>query len=243
MSKAIGIHPSPNASTRSITFGPFPPTSTGGYGCCTGFGHEYKRREVDVAAVVLGDLRGPDRLHREHALAEQRAACRGIGAVVGDLLGLPACADPELEPTMTQRVDARDFLREGDRVALDDEADRGAERDARGGRGRRAEREERVERPVVVPGEAAGLRREGDSRACGCARRGTAHRTRAPRPPDRARAARWHPRLRTWPRRPASRDVTARARPCDCESRDVEVACCTTPGSSDPPCSDPTGEP
>jgi hypothetical protein len=39
----LGNHASPNDSTRSSTPGPFPPTSTGGWGRWAGFGHDQIR--------------------------------------------------------------------------------------------------------------------------------------------------------------------------------------------------------
>ncbi len=39
----LGNHASPNATTRSSTVGPLPPTSTGGCGVCAGFGHDQIR--------------------------------------------------------------------------------------------------------------------------------------------------------------------------------------------------------
>src|SRR3954452_19173052 len=46
--------------------------------------------EVDVAAVELRLLLGPDRAHRLHALVHDRPAGRSVDVVVGDLLGDPA---------------------------------------------------------------------------------------------------------------------------------------------------------
>ena len=91
------------------------------------------RVEVDVLAVVLGLVLGPDRLHRLRPLAHEREPPPRVGAVVLHLLLVPAGADPEQEAAAGEAVEARDLLRGHDRVALDDQADPGADQQALGG--------------------------------------------------------------------------------------------------------------
>src|SRR5438445_4863286 len=114
--------------------------------------------EADKLAVKLGLALGPDLLHGEHALAEQSPARLPLRAVVLHLLGVPAAADAEEEATARQPVEGGDLLGRGDRVALDDEADAGAELQAPGRRGRRHERDEGVVGRPVVSREGAPAR-------------------------------------------------------------------------------------
>jgi hypothetical protein len=71
--------------------------------------------------------------------------------VVAHLLAVPARADAELEPPVREEVDRRDLLRRGDRVALDDQADAGADPQTLRDGGDRRQRDERVERVPVPP--------------------------------------------------------------------------------------------
>jgi hypothetical protein len=73
----------------------------------------------------------PDFLHRLDALAHQLEACGERRAVVGHLLGVPAAADAEQQPTVGQPVDGGDLLGGVDGIALDHKADAGAELDGR----------------------------------------------------------------------------------------------------------------
>ena len=118
------------------------------------------RLEVDLFAVVLGALVGPDRLHRLDAFAHQAEAAIEIRAVVLHLLAVPAAADPEQEATVRDAIEACHFLREGERIALDDERDAGAELQRPGRRGRCREADEGVHHLVVV-GRHVAARREG----------------------------------------------------------------------------------
>ena len=83
--------------------------------------------EVDELAVVRGLVLGPDRLHRLDPLAHQREARARVGAVVVHLLEVPAGADAEEEAAAGELVERGDLLGGRDRVALDDQADAGAE--------------------------------------------------------------------------------------------------------------------
>jgi hypothetical protein len=81
--------------------------------------------------------------------------------VVGDLVVVPAGPDPEQESPVREQVQAGDGAGGRDRVALDHQADAGAELDAGGGRGDCGERDERVEGVLVLLRQraAAGPRR------------------------------------------------------------------------------------
>ena len=81
-------------------------------------------------------------------------------AVVLHLLRVPAAADAEEEAAVREVIEARHFLRRRDGIALDHEADAGAELELRRDRRRHRERDERI---VAVPvllrqGAAAGPR-------------------------------------------------------------------------------------
>src|SRR3954453_13841339 len=67
--------------------------------------------EVDVAAVELGLVLGPDRADRLYALIHDRPACRRVDAVVGDLFGDPAHADTEQHAPVREGVEAGERLR------------------------------------------------------------------------------------------------------------------------------------
>ena len=93
--------------------------------------------------------RRPDRLHRLDALAHQLPARVERGAVVFHLLGVPATADTEEEPTVRDMIDRGDLFRRGDRIALNDKTDPGADLEVLGGGGRCGERHERIHRLVI----------------------------------------------------------------------------------------------
>jgi hypothetical protein len=81
--------------------------------------------------------------------------------VIGHLLAVPAGADAEQEASARDVVERRHLLGESDRVALDDEADAGADQEPLGRRGGRSERDEGVEEAVIPARKlfAAGPRR------------------------------------------------------------------------------------
>ena len=116
-------------------------------------GHDQSGSKLDVLAVVLGLVLGPDLLHRQHLLAQLAEPRLVLGAVVLHLLAVPAGADPEQEAAARERIEARHLLRQDDGVALDDETDAGAHLEPLGrGRGRH-QRHERVEGVPVVLGQ------------------------------------------------------------------------------------------
>ena len=84
--------------------------------------------------MVAGLVGGPDLLDRLDPLAHDREPPRRVGAVVAHLLEVPAGADAEQHPPAGEPVDARHLLRGHDRVALDHQADPGAEPDPLGRR-------------------------------------------------------------------------------------------------------------
>ena len=75
--------------------------------------------------------------------------------MVGHLLAVPAGADPEQEPAVGDAVDRRDLLGGRDRVALDDQADAGADEQPLGRRRGGGQRDERVVDPPVLVGQLA----------------------------------------------------------------------------------------
>src|SRR5262249_62191734 len=93
--------------------------------------------EVHELAVELRLALGPDFLHREHALAQEPPAALPRRVVMSHLLPVPPAANPEEHAAVRQSIERRDFLRERDRIALDDEADAGAKPEALGRRTRR----------------------------------------------------------------------------------------------------------
>src|SRR6266849_3783804 len=82
----------------------------------------HHRRELDELAVVFRFRLRPDRPHRLDALPHHPEARLEVRPVVGHLLGVPAGADAEEEPSARDLVEARDLLGGLDRIALHDEA-------------------------------------------------------------------------------------------------------------------------
>ena len=112
------------------------------------------------------DVVVPQRAHREHVLAGDRAPFGHGDAVILDLVGVPAEPDAEHEPAVREVVEGRHGLRGDDRIALRDQADAGAD-DQPLRRGRRhRERDERVERALVLLAQlrVAGRRRRPPAR-------------------------------------------------------------------------------
>jgi hypothetical protein len=83
-------------------------------------GPGHHRRKVDELAVVFRLVVGPDRLHCLDLLAQLLEAGLVDRAVVFQLLGVPAAADPENEPPARDLIERGDELGRLDRVALDD---------------------------------------------------------------------------------------------------------------------------
>src|SRR4051812_13132899 len=114
--------------------------------------------EVDVAAVVGGLVLAPDRLHRLDALAHQPEAATRIRPVIQHLLAVPAGAHAKQEPSAGELVERCDLLGGRDWIALDDEADTGADQQAlRGGRSGR-ERDKGIVRVRVLARKLAARR-------------------------------------------------------------------------------------
>ena len=100
---------------------------TGGCGCCTGFGQAMIGAKSTNSPWYSGVVLGPDRLHRLDPLARQLVAGGEGGAVVLDLVRVPAIADAEQEAAAGDPVDRGHQLGGLDRVALHHQADAGAE--------------------------------------------------------------------------------------------------------------------
>ena len=114
--------------------------------------------EVDKLAVIFGDFLGPDFLHRLDALAQNLPALFEIGAVIFHLLGVPATADAEDDAAVGDDVERRDLFRQHDRIALDDEADTGAELDALGGYRGGGQSNELIVRVPILGGQITAAR-------------------------------------------------------------------------------------
>jgi len=69
--------------------------------------------------VILRLLGDPDLSHGPDAVGQQRHPGARLGAVIGHLHPVPARTDTEEKASGGQPVQARHFLRERDRVALD----------------------------------------------------------------------------------------------------------------------------
>ncbi len=108
------------------------------------------RVEVHELAVVLGLVLRPDLLHRLDPLAHELEAAARVGAVVAHLLAVPAGADAEQEAPAREPVERGDLLGGHDRIALDHQADAGAQLDALGRGRRERQRHERVQRVAVL---------------------------------------------------------------------------------------------
>src|SRR5207244_9763103 len=116
------------------------------------------RIEVDELAVVLRLVLRPDLLHREDPLAEEPEARLEGGPVFLHLFSVPPSPDAEQEASVGEQVEARDRLRQRDRIVLDDETDPGPELQVlrRGRRG--GEPDEWVERVGILLGQWAAAR-------------------------------------------------------------------------------------
>src|SRR3989449_104290 len=117
----------------------------------------HHRPELDELAVVFRFRLRPDRPHRLDALPHHPKARLEVRAVVGHLLGVPAGADAEEEPSARDLVEARDLLGGLDRIALHDEAHPGGDLQPGGGRGGGRERHEGVHHVVVLPRQLTAL--------------------------------------------------------------------------------------
>jgi hypothetical protein len=105
--------------------------------------------------VVAGLLVRPDLLAGLDALAQDPEPLRGVGAVVSHLLEVPARPDAEQQASAGEPVERGDGLRGGDRVPLDQQADRVADPDALGGVGHGGQGDERVVDPRVLARQLA----------------------------------------------------------------------------------------
>src|SRR6516165_7431651 len=98
-------------------------------------GHD--RVELHKLAVIFRLCLGPDRLHRFDLLAHLLHTRPKDGAVVLDLLLVPAAANAEQKAPARNLVERRDKLGGLDRVALDHQTDAGREFEPLGRTGRR----------------------------------------------------------------------------------------------------------
>ena len=121
-------------------------------------GVEPDRIEIDELAVELGLLLGPQRLHRQHALAQQLEARLIARAVILHLLDIPAAAHGKDEAAARELVEARHRFGGDDGIALRDERDAGAELE--GARRRRGEgqRDEGIVGVRIALGQLAAAR-------------------------------------------------------------------------------------
>ena len=97
-----------------MRFGPNPPITIGGSGCCTGFGSAGESVERVVRAEVReprADGGRPEAGDDLELLGQPLEALAGVGErdAVGRVLAVvPAGAEPELDPAVAHRVDLRD---------------------------------------------------------------------------------------------------------------------------------------
>ena len=70
--------------------------------------------EIHVVSVEFRFFLGPDRFHCQDLFPKDAPALFEIGAVVPHLLGVPAAADAENEPSSGQHVQSSDLLGGGD---------------------------------------------------------------------------------------------------------------------------------
>src|SRR5918993_1095664 len=108
--------------------------------------------------VILGLLLGPDRLHRLHALARELVAALEDGAVVLDLVLVPAVADAEQEAALGELVDGRHDLGGDDGIALGEQGDARPDLQLRRHRGRGVQHQERIHDVVVRPDQRTACR-------------------------------------------------------------------------------------
>ena len=158
---ARGNQPSQNSTTRFSVWSVSPPSSIGGCGFCFGLGYIQTGSKLTNSPWNSASSCGPQRLHRQHALAQQLEARVVAGAVVLHLLDVPAAADGEDEAAARELVEAGDRFRGDDRVALRHQADAGAELERFGRRGGERQRDERIVRVRIALRQlaAAGERR------------------------------------------------------------------------------------
>ena len=83
--------------------------------------------EVDELTVEFGLVLGPDLSHGKNLLPDDLPAVLVVGAVVFHLFPVPAGADSEDEAAIGDDVNRRTFLRQGDGITLDDQANPGAQ--------------------------------------------------------------------------------------------------------------------
>ena len=93
------------------------------------YGVKYLTYWFNEAAGKLCNLTRPQRLHREHLLANQFTSRRHIDAVIFHLLVIPAIANPQYEPAIREMIQRGELFREGDGIVLRHQADSRAESD------------------------------------------------------------------------------------------------------------------
>ena len=106
-----------------------------------------------MGTVELGFVVGPHNFHCLDSLLHQGEARRRVRAMVRHFFEVPTGTDSKLEASVAEAIEARDLFGRDDRVALDDQADAGADLDLRGDGGSDAQRHERVIGAVVVTGQ------------------------------------------------------------------------------------------
>ena len=114
--------------------------------------------EIDELAVIFGLFLGPDGLHRLDSLARQFVPALEFGAVVLDLLLVPAIADAEQEAAVGKLVDGGNHLRGDDRIALGHQGDAGADPELRRHGRRGIEGQERIHQFVIGLDQSAARR-------------------------------------------------------------------------------------
>ena len=108
--------------------------------------------------MILGFVPRPDLLHRENPLAQEPEPRLEDRVVVFHLLRVPSGSDAEQKPSVREEIEARDRLRQGDGIVLDDETDARPELQGPRRRRRGHEPDERVERVGILLGQWAAAR-------------------------------------------------------------------------------------
>jgi hypothetical protein len=113
------------------------------------------RVEVNMLAVELGLVLGPDLLERDQLFVRDRSAGPWIRAVVAHFFTAPACAHPEDHPAAGYQVQAGDLLGRVDHIPLDQQGHPSPQQQVTGDRCCRRQRDEWVERTVIHPWQLA----------------------------------------------------------------------------------------
>ena len=149
--RSTGIHWSAHAMTCCVPSRPAMPPTIGGWGVCSGFGSAHaasksnQRPWNSASSSHHRTLQGGDALRQGLVPSWPR----DVGAVVGQLLDVPAHAHAEVEPSAGEEVEGGHGLGQREQVVLERQRHPCADPQGRGGLGGREQAEERVHHPPV----------------------------------------------------------------------------------------------